>query len=211
MLFIKIADAATSEYRRRELSEYALRKLADCKNEKRRREIMLGDVVREALFSEISAQNDPIKIRDGGKPYLPNQCDVSFNISHSGELAVGVLLTEAKGEIGCDIEKIERHCRSDRKNRIMRRAFAESERSSVQTSDDPTGEFYAVWTKKEAYLKYTGKGITVPLATVDTSKLSSVCKLNTFTVSDAGGGEYAVAVCMPLECTDLEAEIEFIQ
>lgn len=211
MLFIIIADAATSNYRRRELSEYARARLADCKNEKRRREIMLGDAVRDALFTEISAQNDPIKARDGGKPYLPNRCDVSFNISHSGELALGVLLTEATGEIGCDIEQIKRDSRCNSKNRIMRRAFTEAERSTVQESDDPTAEFYAVWTKKEAYLKYTGKGITVPLATVDTTKLASVCKFNTFTVSDSDGEKYAAAVCMPLECAALEAEIEFIQ
>ncbi len=211
MLFIKIADAATSDFKRRELSEYALLKLADCKNEKRRREILLGDAVRAALFSKISAQNEPIEVRDCGKPYLPNRCDISFNISHSGELVLGVLLTENKGEIGCDIEKIERDCRCDRKNRIMKRAFSENECSAVQASDDPTAEFYAVWTKKEAYLKYTGKGITVPLASVDTSNLESVCKFNTFTVSGSDGDEYAIAVCMPLACTETESEIEYIQ
>lgn len=215
LLFIKIADAATFDFNRRELSEYAREKLENCTNEKRTREIILGDAVRRELLAEVNAQDEPLALRERGKPYLPGRKDVGFNISHSGELAVGVLLTvsteDVGFEIGCDVEKIDRNRTCGRQNRIMKHAFAESERLLVESSSDPAAEFYAVWTRKEAYLKYTGEGIAVSLASVDTIRLPTSCTTETFTLRDSSGEEYVFSVCMPSSCAKIEKKAEFIQ
>ncbi len=215
MLFIKIADAATFDFKRRELSEYAREKLENCTNEKRIREIILGDALRRELLVEVNAQDEPLAFRERGKPYLPDRKDVGFNISHSGELAVGVLLTASTGdvgcEVGCDVEKIDRDRTEDSRKRIIKHAFAEAERMSVESSRDPVAEFYAVWTRKEAYLKYTGEGLAVSLASVDTTRLPSSCATETFTLGDSVGEEYVFSVCMPSPCAKIEKKTEFIQ
>lgn len=210
LLFIKIADADAAMLCEDGLSVYARKKLNLCRNEKRRCEIMLGDTVRRAALSAAAAENEKIAVRDDGKTYLPDRRDIGFNVSHSGNLAVCAVLTDGAGEVGVDIELIDRSRGADRIKRLSERTFTDKEREKVNASDDPAAEFYAVWTKKEAYLKYTGEGITRPLVSVDTESESLGCRFYGFTVSDVRGTEYALAVCISASCADVIPKIEQI-
>ncbi len=90
-----------------------------------------------------------------GKPTLKNAPDFFFNISHSENL---VACAFSNKNIGVDIEKI-----SAEKPRISNKYFTLAEKvylSGTQGSDDKTNNrFYEIWTKKEAYVKYIGKGL----------------------------------------------------
>lgn len=82
------------------------------------------------------------------KPYFKDYPDIRFSISHSGDL---VVLAMSDKEVGIDIEKIK-----DRPyEQVAARTFSEGERREVTDLKS----FLAVWTKKEAYLKFTSEGL----------------------------------------------------
>lgn len=90
-----------------------------------------------------------------GKPYLANDAAFHFSVSHTGMfVAVGY----AKGEIGIDIEQVNRSL--DRKS-IAASVFTPEEQAYVfQGAEKQTSDlrFTKLWTAKESYLKYLGCG-----------------------------------------------------
>ena len=89
---------------------------------------------------------------DLGKPQIVN-FPKKFNLSHSGDYVVcGV----GDGEVGVDIQKWVPY-----KERTAERFFAPEEWKLLQESDESrrTELFYRLWSRKEAYGKYTGQGI----------------------------------------------------
>ncbi len=99
---------------------------------------------------------------DSDKPYFKN-CEIKFSISHSEDY---VAVAVSDNEIGVDIEKITD---KDRDNMIDR-FFLPSEQEFYHNSEDKPVAFVVLWTRKEAYLKYTGKGITEGLSEYDVTK-----------------------------------------
>lgn len=95
--------------------------------------------------------SDVIVLRDKYyKPYIKNQDEIKFNISHTdGYVVIGF----SKRELGIDIEKInddfEFEC-------ILESCFTPGEIKSIGL-DAPM--FYKYWTAKEAYLKCEGYGL----------------------------------------------------
>ena len=87
-----------------------------------------------------------------GKPQIVN-IPKKFNLSHSGDYVVcGV----SDGEVGVDIQKWVPF-----KDRTAERFFAKEEWKLLQETDveKRTELFYRLWSRKEAYGKYTGQGI----------------------------------------------------
>lgn len=87
-----------------------------------------------------------------GKPQIVN-FPKKFNLSHSGDYVVcGV----SDGEVGVDIQKWVPF-----KERTAERFFAKEEWKLLQETDveKRTELFYRLWSRKEAYGKYTGQGI----------------------------------------------------
>lgn len=104
-----------------------------------------------------------------GKPFLAAPVPgpkLHFNLSHCGARAV-LALTEL-GEIGVDIE-CKREFRSG--PRLAERIL--SEREARDHRAIPVGEqssaLLRAWTRKEAYLKATGEGLSRPLREVEVS------------------------------------------
>jgi 4'-phosphopantetheinyl transferase len=99
-----------------------------------------------------------------GADYLHS--GVMFNISHSGGIAL--LAFTHRREIGVDVEQIRRD--SDLEA-IARRFFSPHEQK--QLADLPAEEkvdaFFRCWTRKEAYIKATGDGLSLPLSQFDVS------------------------------------------
>lgn len=88
------------------------------------------------------------------KPYLDNE--VSFNISHSGGYIIcAVSITN---EVGIDVEEIRDVPMEDFTN-----LFAKVEWDKVIESENKLHAFYSLWTKKEAFLKVIGCGLSQPL------------------------------------------------
>jgi len=103
------------------------------------------------------------------KPSLgPAHADsnVAFNISHSGGVA---LLAFTRGrEIGVDVEQL----RSDFEvEAIARRFFSPSEQRQLAAlpAEKSVDAFFRCWTRKEAYIKAIGDGLSLPLDQFDVS------------------------------------------
>ena len=97
-----------------------------------------------------------------GKPCLaPHQRCLEFNLSHSDALAV--LLVGPRGALGVDVERVDP---TRDVEGIARYAFAPGERQALLALGDEAARraaFFRVWTRKEAYLKALGLGLSVPL------------------------------------------------
>jgi len=88
------------------------------------------------------------------KPYFDDS--ISFNISHSGEYIICAISESNK--VGVDIEEIKSIPFEDFSN-----LFADQEWDAVANSENKFHAFYTLWTKKEAFLKVIGCGLSQPL------------------------------------------------
>ena len=98
-----------------------------------------------------------------GKPALASSMhrqDLSFNVSHSHGLAL--IAIAAGREVGVDIEYIRPGVEIES---IAQRFFAPSENAVIRalTGRQQRETFYNCWTRKEAFLKARGDGMTCPL------------------------------------------------
>lgn len=107
-----------------------------------------------------------------GKPKLATNAGYdafSFNLSHSGPLAVYAF---TRGRyIGIDIERI----RDDiAVGQIAQRFFSPNEISSLESIhiNKRSRVFFQYWTRKEAFIKAMGKGISFPMEQCDVSLIS---------------------------------------
>ena len=100
-----------------------------------------------------------IEYADSGKPYLANYEGLHFNLSHCrSHVAVAI---DEHTPVGIDVESRRKFSAS-----LIRRVCSAAEQKLIAEAADPDMEFLRLWTRKEAYLKYTGTGIVEPLANV---------------------------------------------
>lgn len=99
-----------------------------------------------------------IEYAEGGKPFLKNYSNLHFNLSHCRRY---VAVAIHSSPVGVDIE-----CRRKVSQSLIRRVCSEDEQQSIAAAQDPDMEFLRLWTRKEAYLKYTGTGIVGPLTDI---------------------------------------------
>jgi len=94
-----------------------------------------------------------------GKPYLRDY-SLSFNLSHSGDLALMVFAQD--GRLGVDIELIRP---IDQLESVAALCFSPQERYQLGAMDarQRLVAFYSCWTRKEALVKALGKGLFFPL------------------------------------------------
>lgn len=95
-----------------------------------------------------------------GKPYLPAYPDLRFNLSHSHEAAVCAVARGA--ELGIDLEWTERRVEH---LQVGRRFFSRPEADKLDATPPELQRnvFFNCWTRKEAYIKALGDGLTRPL------------------------------------------------
>jgi 4'-phosphopantetheinyl transferase len=104
-----------------------------------------------------------------GKPALatdPGGVDLRFNVSHSHSLAL-YAITRSR-EVGVDVERIRPKVVQEP---IAERFFSPREVTVLRALPTPlqATAFFACWTRKEAYMKATGDGLTLPLDQFDVS------------------------------------------
>jgi 4'-phosphopantetheinyl transferase len=104
-----------------------------------------------------------------GKPALAGETDddaIRFNVSHSHGVA---LFAVTRGrEVGIDVE----HIRSDLEvAEIAERFFSQREVAMLRTlpTEAQRQAFFCYWTRKEAYIKARGEGLSLPLNQFDVS------------------------------------------
>jgi 4'-phosphopantetheinyl transferase len=102
-----------------------------------------------------------------GKPRLApvhGSADVEFNVSHSGGLAL-VAFTNGRA-VGVDVERIREVPDADD---LAERFFSPRETASLRALplDRRSLAFLACWTRKEAFIKALGLGLSCPLDAFD--------------------------------------------
>jgi len=100
-----------------------------------------------------------------GKPALRDH-ELEFNLTHSGDFA---LIAIARGHrLGIDLERIRPEISSQG---IARQYFSKSEFAELQTLplEQRQAAFFTCWTRKEAYIKAQGLGLSLPLESFDVS------------------------------------------
>ena len=102
-----------------------------------------------------------------GKPYLVGKeplTSMKFSVSHSDDLA---LFGFARGhEMGVDVERIRPEIEVED---LAARYFSPNEFKTLRSlpADQQREAFYCGWTRKEAYLKARGEGLSFPLDRVE--------------------------------------------
>ena len=101
-----------------------------------------------------------------GKPSLDGARAFSFNLSHT-EGRAALALVRAR-EIGIDVEQIRPQADA---RKIAERFFSVRERESLRafSSEALDHAFFRCWTRKEAYIKAKGEGLSIPLHQFDVS------------------------------------------
>lgn len=120
----------------------------------KRLSVAAGELVRNAVSKECGIAPGDLRFRVGksGKPYIEN-VNLKFSISHSGSIAVCAISDKP---VGIDIEMIR-----DANINVARKVFTPDEQMYVfEKWSLAQLRFFEIWTRKEAYVKMLGRGIS---------------------------------------------------
>lgn len=143
----------------------------------RRRFIVARALLRRLLSEHVSAP--PASVRFGygpqGKPCLPDHPELCFNLSHAGNQVV--IAVAWQREVGVDIvaASSDVDCSG-----VAQLAFSPAEHAALGALEplERREAFFRIWSRKEAYIKARGTGLSYPT--------------RSFTVSAAAGDRDAL-------------------
>lgn len=155
---------------------------------------LYGEIlIRYLACKKLHIRNRDIEIERNvyGKPSLRNYCNFHYNISHAGSWVISAISDQL---VGADIEQVKSIDLG-----IAKRYFSKSEYESImsESKENRQNVFYQFWTAKESYVKYMGKGLSMPLNSfsvlgeksryctidIDTSCLIQTLKLDDYVIS----------------------------
>lgn len=171
------------------MSEERKKSVMRLQNENKRKAKIAADNLCRLAISEhcaVDAKSIKISLSEDGKPFAVD-CNVNFNISHSGNW---VICAVSENEIGIDIEKIRSV------NPRAAEKFACAEELKYIASHE--NGFFEIWTLKEAYFKCIGTGLGADIKTVsfEVKENGIACSENGFDCSFVRiDGEYICSVC----------------
>ena len=140
--------------------------------EHRRRFVIARGCLRQltAAYLNVAAKAVRFAYSAEGKPQLAPEFpqELSFNVSHSEDLAVFSFATNRK--IGVDVEVFRYDVDTEG---IPRRFFSDVEQRALAGlhGQEKIQGFFNCWTRKEAYVKAVGQGLSLPLRDFDVSLL----------------------------------------
>jgi len=118
--------------------------------------------VRSVLASYVGAKPEALTFVHGlhGKPEIESAGRLRFNVSRSG--SVGVLAVTWGRDVGVDVEQIDARRAV---GPIADMLFDADEAAELRSLPEArrVRRFFELWTRKEAYAKALGVGLSVPL------------------------------------------------
>ena len=137
----------------------------------RNRYVVAHAALRTILARYVEADPAGLRFVFGrhGKPALarePRWPDVRSNLSHSGGIAACAIALGR--EVGIDVEELDGARAS---MAVAARHFSPGELAALQGlgERDRQRGFFNCWTRKEAYIKARGEGLSIPLSQFDVS------------------------------------------
>ncbi|WP_372787018.1 4'-phosphopantetheinyl transferase superfamily protein [Phenylobacterium sp.] len=121
---------------------------------------------RLGAFVGVAPKAVPIATGEDGKPFLEGR-PASFNLSHSGDLAV--LAVTRGDDIGIDLETVDRSPGfEDQLDDLSRFCLNGEEQAALAKLPPPqrVRRFLSYWTAKEARMKLTGEGMALEPRTI---------------------------------------------
>ncbi|SFK99768.1 4'-phosphopantetheinyl transferase family protein [Brevibacillus centrosporus] len=131
----------------------------------KQREFLLGRVLLKSIISaklRVCPKQIQFKKNKFGKLLLDEELhpvnNISFNLSHSNSILACAVMNG--NDIGVDVEEIQ-----FRYLNLMSKVFTQEETEYVLSfnNDARAHAFFEIWTKKEAYVKAIGHGLSIPL------------------------------------------------
>jgi 4'-phosphopantetheinyl transferase len=121
-----------------------------------RQNALLGDVLARVEICRITGLSNSqleFSINPYGKPFLVNNSQVHYNISHAGQYVACVI---GNVPVGIDIDMVR-----SIDVKIVERFFVSEEKAYVLSAqgDLRNKRFFEVWTKKESRIKCEGRGL----------------------------------------------------
>lgn len=108
---------------------------------------------------------------ENGKPYLKGsrRTSINFNLAHSHNLAIYAF--SQSRELGVDVEFMREDLEDGQE--IAERFFSSAEIKALRSvpAELTRQVFFNCWTRKEAYIKARGEGLSIPLDVFDVSLL----------------------------------------
>lgn len=107
----------------------------------------------------ISPHQVNIQLHPNGKPFVQGSKAVYFNLTHSADVII--LAVTEEGEIGVDIEQVDREFEWMRVDSVLAPIEIEwIKENELTDSSSVFQRFFQIWTLKEAYIKCTGEGMS---------------------------------------------------
>ncbi|WP_124067751.1 4'-phosphopantetheinyl transferase superfamily protein [Clostridium sp. E02] len=134
-----------------------------------------------------------------GKPFLMKYPNIHFNISHSGDW---VIIGFSNHIIGVDIERVQKY-----EKEIANYCFTKIEKDYLYSAGESEylNRFVEIWTLKESYIKYIGKGLSIDMRSfsidlkhglvIAQNKIQKDLRFKHFRFRD-----YYISLCMKREC-----------
>ena len=107
----------------------------------------------------IDLKYEPRAEGEHGKPFFSYRPSLHYNISHSGDYVLCLL---ADQEVGIDVQ-VHRKANYER---MLRRMVPEEQYTEILAGVDAEQKFFEQWVLREAYIKWTGEGLSRDLRTI---------------------------------------------
>lgn len=140
-------------------------------NKDRNHFIVARGLLRQLLAAYLGVANPAgisLSYAKNGKPFLARELDssINFNLAHSNGLALYAF--SFGRELGIDLECAGEEFPGDE---IAERFFSATEVKQLQSlpAEFRSRGFFNCWTRKEAYIKARGEGLSMPLNEFDVS------------------------------------------
>lgn len=130
-----------------------------------------GFLLLDDLFQKHGISRAELIIRRGenGRPYIENRTDIDFGISHSEGGALCCIALGEGARVGADIQRM-RIFSDDKLNRLAEAFMGREdyrELESLSDSGERHDRFYALWTRREAYIRRTNADVFADLSGID--------------------------------------------
>ena len=113
-----------------------------------------GSLLYTALRDYTHIDTIDLKHNIHGKPYIDG---IEFSVTHTRGLWMCIIGSHA---VGIDAERKDRVISDERCIAIAERFFSKDETAWIRDSANIKEDFFYVWTRKEAYVKYLGTGLS---------------------------------------------------
>ncbi len=191
MITVYILQADTLELSQIEqlpFGEAEKARLSAIENSRYKKESLGGLIALYRLLKKrnISVTSQIIRHKNG-KPCFEENNSLPFGISHSNGIAAAALGDGDCIDIGFDLEVVNDNVDT---TGIASRFFNSDEQADFERSGKTVEAFYSIWTKKEAYAKLNGEGLSTILSDNLYSKDAFLSRLKV----DIGGKRVILSV-----------------